>query len=75
MHIASFELVLDYDHWTYRRHFMAPNPGLRLKCSIDDIMAAILPEAEHDEIPTSFSVVGHVGTKLIITSISILLSF
>ena len=28
---------------------------------IDDIMTAILPEAEQDELPTGFSVVGHVG--------------
>lgn len=29
----------------------------------DEIMSAILPEDDHDEIPTGFSVVGHIGKK------------
>ena len=31
----------------------------------DDIMSAILPEAEQDEFPTGFSIVGHVGASVI----------
>jgi len=27
----------------------------------DDIMSAILPEDDQDELPTGFSVVGHIG--------------
>ena len=35
---------------------------------IDEIMSAILPENEHDELPTGFSVVGHVG-RLFVASL------
>ena len=30
----------------------------------DDIMDAIIPEGEQDELPTGFSIVGHVGKGL-----------
>lgn len=31
----------------------------------DDIMSALLPEAEQDEFPTGFSIVGHVGASAV----------
>ncbi|KAI4157125.1 MAG: hypothetical protein LQ342_008519 [Letrouitia transgressa] len=44
IHVAPYDLVLDYDYWTYH-----------------DILSAVLPEAEQDELPTGFSVVGHIA--------------
>ncbi|KAL9613867.1 MAG: hypothetical protein Q9167_001604 [Letrouitia subvulpina] len=44
IHVAPYELVLDYDFWTYH-----------------DILSAILPEDEQNELPTGFSVVGHIA--------------
>lgn len=32
-----------------------------LPCGADDIMSAILPESEQDDLPTGFSIVGHIG--------------
>ncbi len=31
----------------------------------DDIMSAILPEAEQDDLPTGFTIVGHVGAFMV----------
>ena len=48
---------------------MQSAPAINL--SIDDIMSAILPENDQDEIPTGFSIVGHVG-KTVFTLIMII---
>ena len=34
-----------------------------------DILSAILPEDEQDEMPTGYSIVGHVGMTLILLMI------
>ncbi|KAK5167861.1 hypothetical protein LTR04_007151 [Oleoguttula sp. CCFEE 6159] len=45
--VVPYELELDYKYWTYRTK--------------NDIISAILPENELGEIPSGFSVVGHVA--------------
>ena len=38
--------------------------------NIDDIMTAILPEEDQEEIPVGFTQVGHIGTRFLLYRVS-----
>ena len=44
-----------------------------LLTSLDDIMTAIMPEEEQDDLPTGFTIVGHVGMLAEVSSFSLAL--
>ena len=71
--LLPYNLELNYDYWNYCMYVWHQKPRIRLwiskkggvahslpRCA-DDIMSAILPESEQDDLPTGFSIVGHIG--------------
>ena len=71
--LLPYNLELNYDYWNYRMYVWPQKPQIRmwiwkkrgvahsLLRRADDIMSAILPESEQDDLPTGFSIVGHIG--------------
>ena len=61
--MTKYDLELKYDYWNYRMYVRDNHlPRYYNLISVDDIMTAILPEEDQDEVPVGFSIVGHVGT-------------
>jgi len=81
--VIPYMLKLDYDYWTYRTYVILAMEGTPLRYSpccpftdkgnanenADDIMTAILPEEDQDEIPVGFTQVGHIGTSFSIANV------
>ena len=60
--IIPYALKLDYEYWTYRTYVVALLTRVAVWLTwVDDIMTAILPEEDQGEVPTGFSIVGHIG--------------
>lgn len=74
--MTPFDLELNYEYWTYRMPSRAllqsEDPANAI---LDDIMTSILPKEEYEELPTGFSIVGHVGKSLCTTARLIKLLF
>lgn len=65
MNLIPFLLRMDYDRWTTRMEINICAFALPLlKVHEDDILSAILPEELHDDLPTGFNPVGHIGRVL-----------
>lgn len=60
--LIPYELKLNYDHWSYGMALLLSllEVGANNTCSLDDIVAAVLPETL-TEIPTSFAQAGHLA--------------
>lgn len=70
--MTPYDLELDYDYWNYRmcvRPLCTFNKENSNKM-LEEIMNAVLPEDEQEELPTGFSCVGHIGMYLAVPYIS-----
>ena len=58
----SYDLQMTYDDWNMRMCVWVCDPVMVLTCP-DDILKAILPDAEEEshETPGGFAIAGHVG--------------
>lgn len=59
MAVSPYDLTLDYDYWTYGMSHVHGFSCLVLIITAD-IITAILPEQDMQEIPQGFTQVGHV---------------
>lgn len=70
--MTPYDLELEYDYWSYRmcvRPLCTFNKDNSNKM-LEEIMNAVLPEDEQEELPTGFSCVGHIGMYLAVFYIS-----
>lgn len=58
--IQAYDLEMTYDDWDMRTLFLVLHGKVKLTC-LDDILSATIPTEDHDEMPTGFAQVGHVG--------------
>lgn len=62
--MTPYDLELDYDYWNYRMRVRVITYPLKRTASdkmLEEIMSAVLPEDEQEELPTGFSCIGHIG--------------
>lgn len=68
--VMPYDLELDYDYWPYGTRFETYDTCTWLftrtnkKYILAEIIGAILPEKEMQEVPQGFTQVGHVGRFL-----------
>lgn len=61
-------VALDYEHWTTREFPLKMTVHNRLVAyRTDDILTAVLPQQVED-IPSGFTITGHIGELIILTS-------